>query len=58
MNTPTLMADAKRRAWQMRSARTEAMRRALARRICFDLVAAMKERATDTPPPQEDPKCR
>jgi hypothetical protein len=42
MNTPTLMADAKRRAWQIRNARTEAMRRALARRVCFDLIAAMK----------------
>jgi hypothetical protein len=47
MNTPTLMADAKRRARQIRTARTEAMRRALARRVCFDLIAALRlERAT------------
>jgi hypothetical protein len=48
MNTPTLMADAKRRAWQIRNARTEAMRRALARRVCFDLIAAMRGQLSNT----------
>lgn len=37
-----LIADAKRRARLIRSARTEEMRRALAHRICFDLVMALR----------------
>jgi hypothetical protein len=44
-----LIADAKRRARLLRSARTEEMRRALAHRICFDLVMALRAGSTNTP---------
>lgn len=37
-----LLADAGRRARAMRSARTEPYRRALARRICTDLLRALR----------------
>ncbi len=42
-----LIADAKRRARLIRGARTEEMRRALAHRICFDLVMALRAGRTE-----------
>lgn len=39
-----LLAEADRRARLVAWARTDEMRRALARRICFDLVAALRAR--------------
>lgn len=43
MNRASLIADARRRAHQIRGARTEEMRLALAHRICFDLVMALRD---------------
>ena len=37
-----LLADAKRRARAIRGARTDIMRRALASRVCFDLLSILK----------------
>ena len=44
----TLLAEADRRARLIAWARTEEMRRALARRICFDLAAALRARSQPT----------
>lgn len=43
-----LLAEADRRARLIAWARTEEMRRALARRICFDLVTALRARSHPT----------
>lgn len=37
-----LLADANRRARAIRSARSDIMRRALASRVCFDIITALK----------------
>lgn len=43
-----LLAEADRRARLIAWARTEEMRRALARRICFDLLAALRPKKPTT----------
>jgi len=48
-----LLDDARQRARLMSAARTDAMRQALARRICFDLIAALRSgvpNSSQTPP--------